>query len=86
MSKKTRRRHKLDWSAHDLKRMRALAAEGVTGREAAERLGRSHGAIKYKAMVEGVSFHAINQARGVQRRLARKRRKFGPRATLRTGA
>lgn len=85
MSKKLRR-HNLEWSEFDTKRLRALAAEGVSSREAAKRLGRSTGAVKYKAMTEGVRFHAINQPTGVQRRLARKRRKFGIRATLRKAA
>lgn len=84
--KKTARRHNADWSRFDVMRLRKLAADGVSGREAAERLGRSHGAVKFKAMVEGVRFHAINQPRGVQRRLASKRRKFGMTATLRKAA
>ena len=86
MSKKTNRRHNADWSAHDVAHMRKLASAGVSGREAAGKLGRSLGAVKYKAMTEGVRFHAINQARGVQKRLARRRRKFGMSATLRAAA
>lgn len=60
------------WTPYDLKRMRAHAAEGMSARQSAQRLGRSHGAVKFKAMVEGVRFHAINQPPGTQRRRAQR--------------
>lgn len=62
------------WSAHDLKRTREMARRGLSSRQAAAKLGRSQGGVKYKAMVEGIRFHAIEQPRGVQRRPAHRRR------------
>ena len=41
-------------------------------RLAAKELGRSTGAVKYKAMVEGIRFRFIDQPAGVQKKLARK--------------
>lgn len=86
MSKKANRRHNAEWSAHDVAHMRKLAASGASGREASAKLGRSHGAVKYKAMVLGVAFNNIAQPKGVQKRLGRKRRKHGMGATLRRAA
>lgn len=86
MSKKKTRRHNLEWSAFDVAHLRQLAGKGLGNREAAAKLGRSPGAVKYKAMVEGIRFHAIAQPKGVQKRLARRRRKFGMTATLRKAA
>lgn len=86
MSKKANRRHNVEWSAHDVAHMRKLAAAGTSGREASAKLGRSHGAVKYKAMVLGVAFNNIAQPKGVQKRLGRKRRKLGMGATLRAAA
>lgn len=74
------------WSPADLKKMRALAAQGYSAREAAIELGRTTGATKYKAMVEGIRFKAIDQPAGVQKKLARIRRKVGMRATLKRAA
>jgi hypothetical protein len=65
------------WTPRDLKRTRSLAAQGYSAREAAAELGRSTGAVKYKAMVEGIRFKAINQPVGPQKRLARLRMKTG---------
>lgn len=50
-----------DWSPADLKKMRTLARERISARIAARKLGRSPGAVRYKAMMEGVSFHSINR-------------------------
>lgn len=74
MSKNNPKRHNRPWTPHDLKRMRAKARAGMSARLAARELGRSTGSVKYKAMVEGVSFHAINQPKGVQRRPAVRRK------------
>jgi hypothetical protein len=71
------------WTAADLKMMRALAKQRMSARLAAKALGRSTGAVKYKAMVAGIRFRAIEQPAGPQKRLARRRRKFGMQATLR---
>ena len=83
MSKKKTRRHNAGWTEHEVARLRKYASDGLSTRQAGEKLGRSTGATKYKAMVEKIEFHYINQPSGVQRRLARKRRKLGMRATLR---
>jgi hypothetical protein len=80
------KKHAKPWTPADMKVMRAKAREGQSARLAAKALGRTPGAVKYKAMVEGVRFHAINQPQGPQKRLARRRRKFGMRATLRAAA
>lgn len=68
------RKHNADWTPADLKKMRALAKAKLSARLAAMRLGRSTGAVKYKAMVEGIRFRFINQPEGVQRRRFRSRR------------
>jgi hypothetical protein len=70
------------WTAADLKKLRAKAKERASARQAAKVLGRTTGAVKFKAMVEGVRFHAIEQPRGVQVKLASRRRRYGMRATL----
>lgn len=72
MSKKQRRRHNRPWTPHDVKRMRKYASDGLSSRVAAERLGRSRGAVAYKAMTLKVEFHAINQPYGVQQRIHRR--------------
>lgn len=69
------RKHNEPWTPADLKKMRALAKLKLSARLAAGRLGRSTGSVKYKAMVEGIRFSAINQPKGVQRRLARRNRR-----------
>jgi hypothetical protein len=77
------KKHNAPWQASELKRLRALARARMSARLAARELGRTPGAVKFKAMVEGVRFHAIEQPQGVQRKLARVRRRKGMRATLR---
>jgi hypothetical protein len=69
------RKHNAPWTSADLKKMRALAKAKKSARLAAMELGRSPGAVKYKAMVEGVRFRFIEQPAGVQTRLARRRRR-----------
>ena len=59
----------LPWTPADVKKMRQLAKAKLSARLAAKELGRSTGAVKFKAMTEGVRFRAINQPRGVQKRL-----------------
>jgi hypothetical protein len=77
------KRHNREWTPHDIKRMRSKARAGLSAREASKELGRTMGAVKYKAMVEGIRFKAINQPKGPQLKLAARRRKYGPHATLR---
>lgn len=79
------KKHNSPWTPADLRRMRKEAVDGASARMAAKALGRTPGAVKYKAMVEGIRFRAINQPQGVQQKLARRRRKYGMRATLKTG-
>jgi hypothetical protein len=66
------RKHNAPWTPADLKKMRALAKSKMSARLAAKELGRSTGAVKYKAMVEGIRFRFIDQPAGVQKKLARK--------------
>ena len=61
-------KHKAEWTAADLKKLRALARKRMSARLAAAALGRTTGAVKFKAMTEGVRFSFINQPKGVQRR------------------
>jgi len=75
------RKHNAPWTSADLKKMRALAKSKKSARLAAMELGRSPGAVKYKAMVEGVRFRFIEQPAGVQTRLARRRRRAGAKKT-----
>lgn len=51
----------LPYSEAELKKMRRCARERVSARVTAEKLGRSPGAVRYKAMVEGISFRSINR-------------------------
>lgn len=69
------RRHNEAWTPADLKMMRSIARSKLPARTAAQFLGRSTGSVKYKAMVEGIRFQAINQPVGVQKRLARRNRR-----------
>jgi hypothetical protein len=50
------------WTAAEMRRMRQFAKAKVSARVAAQKLGRSPGATRYKAMMEGVSFKSINRA------------------------
>jgi hypothetical protein len=68
------KKHNAPWQAAELKRLRRLARARMSARLAAAELGRTPGAVKFKAMVEGVRFHAIEQPRGVQRRPALRRK------------
>lgn len=69
------RKHNAPWTSADLKKLRALARAKKSARLAAVELGRSAGAVKYKAMVEGVRFRFIDQPAGVQTRIARRKRR-----------
>ena len=69
------RKHNAPWTSADLKKMRALAKAKKSARLAAVALGRSTGAVKYKAMVEGIRFRFIDQPAGVQARIARRKRR-----------
>jgi hypothetical protein len=69
------RKHNAPWTPADLKKLRALARAKLSARLAARQLGRTTGSVKYKAMTEGVRFRFISQPKGVQKRLARRRRR-----------
>lgn len=71
----TSKKHNAPWTPADLKKMRQLARAKLSARLAARELGRSTGAVKYKAMVEGVRFHFINQPRNVQKKLHSRQRR-----------
>ena len=58
----TARKHMAEWSAADVKKMRALAKRGKSTAEVAKTLGRSPGALRYKAHVSGVSFRELRAA------------------------
>ena len=62
------------WTAHDMNRMKSMAAGGYSAKQTATSLRRSRGSVAFKAMVSGVSFRAINQQLGVQRARFAKRR------------
>ena len=57
---KSARKHNAPWTPADLKKMRQLAKQKLSARLAAKELGRSTGAVKYKAMVEGIRFRFIS--------------------------
>lgn len=63
------------WLDSEIKRTRAMARRGMSSRQVAARLGRSTGAVKFKAMVEGVRFHAIEQPKGAQVKAIKTRRR-----------
>lgn len=74
------KKHNEPWTPAELRHMRKLARMKLAnGRRPSARfvaavIGRTPGAVKYKAMVEGVHFRAINQPAGVQRRPAQRRK------------
>lgn len=57
------------WTETDIRVMRSCAKAGESARIAAKKLGRSRGAVAFKAMNEGIRFRSINQPRGVQKKL-----------------
>jgi hypothetical protein len=61
MAKKKAARHMREWTAADMKKLRSFSKAKLSARVAAEKLGRSAGAVRYKAMMEGVSFRSINR-------------------------
>ena len=50
-----------EWSEGDMKNLRSFAKSRISARVAASKLGLSPGAVRYKAMMEGVSFRSINR-------------------------
>lgn len=66
----TAKKHLAPWTPGDEKKMRELAKAKVSARIAAQKLGRSPGATRYKAMMLGVSFRSINRRPRRSRRAA----------------
>lgn len=64
-----------DYSAAEIRTIRRCARSKMSARVCAAKLGRTRGAVAFKAMVLGVSFRAINQPRGVQRKANRTKRR-----------
>jgi len=60
---KRRRRLVLAWSKEDVKNLRSLAKEKLSGTQAAKKLGRTRGAVAQKAMKLGISFRSIRRKR-----------------------
>lgn len=61
------------WKAADLLKLKGCAKRGLSARQAACELGRSTGAVKFKAMTEHIRFRFINQPRGTQRTPAQRK-------------
>lgn len=58
---KKAKNHMRDWTNQDVRRMRQCARKRISARVAAQKLGRSPGAVRYKAMMERVRFRSINR-------------------------
>lgn len=71
----TKRKHNSPWTDADLTRLRGYASEEMSAKQAAQRMGRTTGAVKYKAMMEGIRFQFIKQPRGSQLKAIRTRRR-----------
>ena len=68
---KSARKHNAPWTPADLKKMRQLAQDKLLP-ALPPKNSAATGAVKYKAMVEGIRFRFIDQPAGVQLKLARK--------------
>ncbi len=64
-----------EWTRDDVRRMRQYARQRFSAKECAAAIGRTRGAVAYKAMMLGVHFRAIEQPAGVQQRIVRARRR-----------
>jgi hypothetical protein len=58
---KQKRRTVQVWSKEDVKSLRLLAREKLSGREVAKKLRRTPGAVAQKAMKLGVRFRSIRR-------------------------
>lgn len=61
MPKKRSRRHMAEWTQGEVRHMRQCARKRMSARVTAAKLGRSPGALRYKAMMLGVRFRSINR-------------------------
>lgn len=66
-------RNGFPWTKSDHAKLRKLAGQGLSSRETAKQMGRSMGAVKYVAMIEGIRFKSINQPVGIQSKIQRLR-------------
>lgn len=64
-----------EWTTKDIKVMRQCAKAKVSARICANRLGRTRGAVAFKAMTLGIRFRSIEQPKGVQKTIARRARR-----------
>lgn len=55
------KKHNQPYSEAEVRRMRQLAKQRISARVAAQKLGRSPGALRYAAMVRGISFRSIKR-------------------------
>jgi hypothetical protein len=62
-TKKQKRRVSRAWTTDDVKTLRALAKDRLSGIQAAKKLRRTPGAVAQKAMALGVRFRSINRKR-----------------------
>ncbi len=51
------------WTKDDVKVLRGIAKDRLSGTEAAKRLRRTPGAVAQKAMILGIRFRSINRKR-----------------------
>lgn len=56
------RRHMREYTPAEMRRIRACARKRMSARVTAKLVGRSAGALRFKAMNEGISFRSINRA------------------------
>lgn len=64
-----------EYTEAELSRIRALAKAGWNSRDTAKLVCRPHAGLRYKCMVEGISFTSVRQPAGVQKKLARRLRR-----------
>lgn len=72
---KTNKNHAREWTRADIRRLRQYARQRFSAKECGSALGRSRGAVAFKAMTLGVHFRAIAQPPGVQQRIIRARKR-----------
>jgi hypothetical protein len=63
MAKKTKKRPFKAWSKDDVKTLRSLAKERMSGPQIAKKLKRTAGAVSQKAHALGVRFRSVRKAK-----------------------
>ena len=63
------------WTKFDVKALRGVAKKGYSSTFAANWLGRTVAACKFKAMKLGIRFHSIEQPVGIQSKVQKRRHK-----------